>query len=233
MNRHTLACRMLLLIGLLMLSNLGYTQSEKSVVTKASMTAKVDEQKKRVEVTVNYSLVMQGDTLIPIKGLLFDNNQIEYKALIINSEPRVFALTPQDGLISELIHIERAALGRPMELTIAYHLPFGEIKGGLDLTIPILYIDIPSVDSKEDLFMASMILPVSFQLLEAFPSTGWNKTGEASYDISIPAIPSMLRINATGADSDELAFSYVIDISIAAVLIIFLILGWRKLKTTS
>ena len=234
MNHPFLAYKIFLIAILIgsCVSNVN-SQQKKGIVTQASFSAKVLSVENKVEVEVDYKLKNDSSNQVKIKGLLFDNKQITFSSVLLNEQNVSADFSRNDDLLSMPLRIPDSLFQKEVNIKLHYEVFYQPHENLLDITLAVIYIDWPSDRSANDPFEASVTLPRSFDLIETFPSTNWEMLSESRYHTEVPAIPSMLRIKAVGQKTGGFSFSYIIDISVAMVLMVLLVLAWRKLKMTT
>ena len=126
------------------------------------------------------------------------------------------------------------ARGRRVVLTIAYELPSrAEDPDRLDVWVPLVGVDWPPEGAPEGMFSARVTLPAGFAVEERFPTVPLDRStaadGRAVYALSLPAVPSMVRLRARRG-AVPLTFGARVDIALIGALLLLACVAWRYLR---
>ncbi|MGH7541180.1 MAG: hypothetical protein ACRELC_09290 [Gemmatimonadota bacterium] len=133
-----------------------------------------------------------------------------------------------------------AALGSSFSLVFTYRLPprgdAGENE--LELDVPVLLLDWPPEAAPEGMFKARLAFPPGFAPVERFPTVPLLERrgagGEVSeYELSLPVIPSLVRVRARLGGPRFLAFGASVDAVVIGALLVVGWIGWRRFRPSA
>lgn len=119
------------------------------------------------------------------------------------------------------------------KLTVFYRIPVPDMNDAFDLTLPIVYPDMPSESNIATLFSASLELPENANIYEQFPTQTWSIKSTPPtkvHQLSLPAIPSVITLNRGTGPQPFFSTLRIVGGFIILVLLILLVLGWKKIK---
>jgi hypothetical protein len=105
--------------------------------------------------------------------------------------------------------------------------------GGFDLVLPVLMVDWQPEDSREELFIADVGLPSSFGVVEHFPTVPLAvraEGGSIRHALSLPVVPSFLRMRGRDGPRPVLTFGRMVDLGIVLFLVLLTGYGWRAMR---
>ncbi len=101
------------------------------------------------------------------------------------------------------------------------------------LIVPLIFPRMDNIPSNENLFSASISIPSDYQIVNSFPTVGAEVKAEGNqvvYNVSLPVIPSMLRVEVSRNGEVSLSTIDLLDGAVLAILAIGGVAGWRKRK---
>ena len=207
-------------------------QEKSAVVTKSRFEARIEKSTDQVHVRVEYEVKANESGPIPLRGLLFDHEQLNDIKITLNNKPVTVKLTIDNGLVSGEIPALAQESSNSSAIQLSYALTLDAQQPDIELIIPIVYVNWPSEKSMEEPFLGSITLPDGYEIIESFPSTGWQLQGDNQYQFEIPAIPSMVRVKASSTGKPLFTFTSMVDLLVIIILLVFMGLAWRKLKVS-
>lgn len=101
------------------------------------------------------------------------------------------------------------------------------------LIVPLIFPRMDNIPSNENLFSARISIPSDYQIVNSFPTVGAEVKAEGTqivYDVTLPVIPSMLRVEVSKNDEVSLSTIDLLDGAVLVVLAVVGVAGWRKRK---
>lgn len=102
-----------------------------------------------------------------------------------------------------------------------------------DAVIPVIRVDWPPEASREALFTARVSLPPDWSVVEVFPMVPREvaeRDGERVHALSLPVVPSMVRLRGRVGDPPVLTLGRWVDLGVLSVILAAGLLGWRGLR---
>lgn len=183
--------------------------------------------------------VPPGMTSVPFRGLTFGGasplgSRVSFRGETQAAEWDVAA----PPLVTGRVSLDSRPPG-PITLGLAYELaasPLGAGRtapGELDLQLPILMVDWPPVAAAEGMFDARITLPAGFAVVERFPTAPLVSSaapdGGTTYGLSLPAVPSMVRMRARRGNPGP-GFGARVDAAVIAALAVLAVGVWVGLR---
>lgn len=206
-----------------------FALSGKREVISVDFEASIDDQENTVTVNLSIEFTTSVSDTLHINGLLFDNTFIDVVKLEVNGEEPDFNSESLDGFTDVVLFRWNPPKGDVSTIEMSYKVTSRDTEESVHMNIPVLYINMPSRKG-EDIFNATVKLSPELKIVESFPSANWQNKEEGLYKTSIPAVPSLVKIVAIPVDDFAWSFAAISDILVGVVLLVFLVLGWRKLK---
>ncbi|MEQ8301951.1 MAG: hypothetical protein RIB47_01075 [Cyclobacteriaceae bacterium] len=101
------------------------------------------------------------------------------------------------------------------------------------LIVPLIFPRMNNIPSNENLFSASISIPNNYRIVNSFPTVEAEAKPEGNqivYDVTLPVIPSMLRVEVSKNGEVSLSTIDLLDGAVLVVLAIVGVAGWRKRK---
>lgn len=181
--------------------------------------------------------ITPGTTSVPIRGVTFDGARPA--AVRVSAESRALAaewVRTRPPLVAGRVPLTPGA--EPGELSLAYELP-GDGRSGsgmIDLRVPLLLVDWPPDEAREGMFSARISLPAGYTVVERFPTVPLVETsvpgGRTAVELSLPAIPSMLRLRARRGAA-RLTFAARVDVAVVLGLFALATLAWMAFRRSA
>jgi hypothetical protein len=95
--------------------------------------------------------------------------------------------------------------------------------------VPILSGPPPRGDGTTGGFEATLLLPESWTLNDAFPS-GMRKSDDGNWNVALPVVPAMVGFRATIGDGWSPGLPLVVDLLTITFLFAFAAFGWRHMR---
>lgn len=189
------------------------------------------------EVRAMYEVRPERTEAIPLLGLEVMGarvSSLEVRFLESGAWASVPIQRAPSGRLTATISIpgtERARSVVRIELRYRVDQPTPSGEGRFDHTIPILLVDHPPVGDRPELLTARWTLPDGYSVSESFPLVPLDPAivdGRRSYAITLPVVPSMLRIRGTRGARPFLTFGRLVDGTVVCVLLLLAGWGWRE-----
>ncbi len=98
--------------------------------------------------------------------------------------------------------------------------------------IPVLTAALPPVRDAGDIFHADIRMPSIWFVTESFP-TGLRPGPDGSYTVDLPVAPSVITIRARTDGAWRPGAPLLLDALAGAILLAFVIVGWRHLRAAA
>lgn len=203
----------------------------------ATLSVRV-ERDAPVRVELGYELALDpGTRELPLRGIAFRGAVPERVTARAGGAPapvRIDATAPP--LLSGAVEIPAGSVADgTLSLALLYQIsrPFMPEQDRFDLAVPIPIPDRPPVGAPERLFVAEVRLPPGFALVERFPTVPVVRRMEGEvpvYELSLPVVPSLLRVRGRSGPPPLVTFGQALDIGVIGALLILGLVGWRLVR---
>lgn len=206
----------------------------------ATLSVRV-ERDAPVGVELRYDLTLEpGTRELPLRGIAFRGAVPERMTATAGGAPapvRMDAAAPP--LVSGTVEIPAGSVADgTLSLGLLYQIPrpFRSEEDRFDLAVPIPIPDRPPVGAPERLFVAEVRLPPGFSLVERFPTVPVVQRMDDEvrvYELSLPVVPSLLRVRARSGPPPLVTFGQAVDIGVIGALLILGLVGWRLFRRSA
>jgi len=189
-----------------------------------------------VEVSVTYRINKGSQEKIPLKGLaIFGIRTSNVEVIFSNSSQKLILTSNNDPLMIGEIQIPDYLVNDSIiTLRLKYQLIIPKSRTEqLEYILPVLFIDYLPLLAPADFFKANIFLPKNLSIVESFPaipfklSTAAGNTNNHSFTMQV--IPSIIRLKLSESGASTFSLMNLIDAGLAAILLLSILLGWKKL----
>lgn len=163
---------------------------------------------------------------IPVQLLGFGNATVRE----VRVDGAALVLWPTTGSHREAaIRPSRAAPGTALPVSIEYVIPEAVDNEGGALNVRVPLVTGPPGTEGGSGFTASVEVPVNWAMSDGFPS-GLRETDPGVWEVSLPVVPSVVRIRGAADGGRRLSLPLVVDALALLLLLGFAAFGWRHLR---
>ncbi len=185
----------------------------------------------KVEITSTIT-VDSGALFIPLRVIGNGLEQLRNVEALIEMNKYQLELDRQNDRVAmaKIPFIPDIAADKPIELILTYQAPRGNSQ---KITVPVLFVDWKPEAASEDIFSAFIDVPEGYSLTSIFPSMRWKKEvagKEYDYSFSLQSIPAWIKFKIYKGAFPLVTLDRLIDFGVLLVLLILILVGWRRLK---
>lgn len=148
------------------------------------------------------------------------------------SGSRAWVVIPHGGF--ESVGLTPGEATAPRRITASYTVRDAVSHDGalVRVRVPVLTVALPPARDAGDVFRAVLRTPPQWSLTESFP-TGFVSSSPGQYDVELAVPPSVVSLRARSDGAWRPGVPLVLDVLAGAILLVFLIVGWRHLHAAA
>ncbi|MEQ8426169.1 MAG: hypothetical protein RIA63_15725 [Cyclobacteriaceae bacterium] len=181
-------------------------------------------------------------------GIVTVTEKLQLEGVVVGTELTLQSLDFKKSAIDNL-NVKLGELTIPVELNknkdglLIDHVLIDETKSvelkyqvenqSTDIVIPLVFTPVVPRNPKEDLFSATLKIPLHYKLVESFPTIigdGQTTDSHRTYKVELPVIPSLIKMNLADESKFILGTTEILDGFVVVTLALLSLVGWKKRK---
>jgi len=212
---------------LFFLAHSGYSQP---AIEKYDVEVYVDKAINETHVVEHISIAAWNNSLMHLQALPFTDIEFSNLKLKFEDFESSFTLASNaNQLLESNLMVEQVS--REMaEIEVSYTVR----NANAMIRVPLIFLPLTPKSTQDDLFRATIHIPLEFELVDSFPTVIDDSRKAASgnvYEVLLPVIPSMLRLDVAKTSKGRVGTTEILDAFVIGVLLFLGIIGWRKRKS--